>query len=475
MKIKTWIDRPLHQTAKALRAGEVSAESLCDEAIANHERFGQLLGAYKTWDGDGALLSAGLADQAFQRGYDFGPLQGFPISVKDLYGVRGLPVYAGSSKPLPEKWQTEGPVISSLRRQIAPITGKTHTVEFAFGGVGVNGNWPTPRNPWSPQVHRVPGGSSAGAGVSLCEGSAAVALGTDTAGSVRIPASVTGNAGLKTSAGRWSLDGLVPLSETFDSPGVLARSIEDIAYAFAAIDPVCNRSELSSRLANVRPDLAGLRIGVCGRLFWDDCSPGVAEAVEKALKEAERKGARIQNIDIPELDETYSIFRAGGLAAVELLAFLRTELPSWIETLDPNVAARTAGAGELSAAEFVVRDRRLRQLAATAVRVFDSCDVIVTPTVAITPPTVEEVSVTEVYNQQNMLMLRNTSIVSLLNLCAMTLPVGLDGAGMPVGMQVIGRRMMEESLILMARGLELAIGNGRDRLGEPEMLRAAFV
>jgi aspartyl-tRNA(Asn)/glutamyl-tRNA(Gln) amidotransferase subunit A len=197
--------------------------------------------------------------------------------------------------------------------------------------------------------------------------------------------------------------------------------------------------------------------------------------VEKALKEAERKGARIQNIDIPELDETYSIFRAGGLAAVELLAFLRTELPSWIETLDPNVAARTAGAGELSAAEFVVRDRRLRQLAATAVRVFDSCDVIVTPTVAITPPTVEEVSVTEVYNQQNMLMLRNTSIVSLLNLCAMTLPVGLDGAGMPVGMQVIGRRMMEESLILMARGLELAIGNGRDRLGEPEMLRAAFV
>ena len=132
-------------------------------------------------------------DELLSAGYDAGPLMGIPISLKDLYGVRGMPIYGGSPVALPKKWQEEGPVTEALRLARGIIMGKTHTVEFAYGGVGTNSHWGAPINPWDSDTHRVTGGSSSGAGVSLSQGSALIAMGTDTGGSVRIPASVTGN------------------------------------------------------------------------------------------------------------------------------------------------------------------------------------------------------------------------------------------------------------------------------------------
>jgi aspartyl-tRNA(Asn)/glutamyl-tRNA(Gln) amidotransferase subunit A len=138
---------------------------------------------------------------------------GIPISVKDLFGVPGLPTCAGTNAAFPREWEAAGPVVGAVLSQLGIVTGKTHTVEFAFGGLGTNPHWGTPVNPWSsPDEPRAPGGSSAGAGVSLAQGSALLALGTDTAGSVRIPASFTGQTALKTTHGRWSLEGIVPLS-----------------------------------------------------------------------------------------------------------------------------------------------------------------------------------------------------------------------------------------------------------------------
>ena len=148
-----------------------------------------------------------------------------------------MEIYAGSSRLMPDALQREGPLVENLRQQRAVFTGKTHTVEFAFSGLGLNSHWGTPRNPWDTAVHRVPGGSSSGAGVSLIEGSAILAFGSDTAGSVRIPASLTGTVGLKTTHGRWPLAGIVPLSPTLDTAGLLARTADDMLFAFAAIDP----------------------------------------------------------------------------------------------------------------------------------------------------------------------------------------------------------------------------------------------
>ncbi len=451
----------LHALAQALRNGSLTPTRLAEWCIERHERLGGDLEAYRTWDAARFRQSADLAERALGLGYDLGPLQGLPFSAKDLYGVPGYPTYAGSPKRLPSEWERPGPVVSALLAQLSVPAGKTHTVEFAYGGLGTNPHWGTPRNPWDPEQHRVPGGSSAGAGVSLIEGSAFFAFGTDTAGSVRIPASMTGNVGLKPTYGVWPLEGIVPLSPRVDSPGVLARSVADVAYVFLAIDQT-----LRGRPASLaKREVAGLRIGKPAGFFWDDCSAGVVERVEEALRELEAEGARVVTIEMPEIEEAYSYFRDGALAPPEIYEFLRRCLPEWIDTLDPDVARRIKGGEEVPAWEWLRRRQRFRELGATLAERLAAVDVVATPTVAVSPPLVEELREPGVYPKTNLLALRNTSTVNLLDLCAITLPVGLDDVKMPVGLQLIGKGYQESQLLGVAQAVERVLGSARERLG----------
>lgn len=465
-----FMHQPLEEVAEALRAGRTSAEALAEEAIARYDHLDPVLGAYKTWDPDGALAQARTADAAFAAGLDSGPLQGIPISVKDIYGVKDLPTYAGSPRRLPEEWEAEGPVIQALRRQAAVITGKTHTVEFAFGGLGTNTHWGTPRNPWDAKVHRVPGGSSSGAGVSLCEGSAFLALGSDTGGSIRIPASMTGNVGLKTTVGRWSTAGIVPLSPTYDTAGLLARSVADIAFAFPGIDPECGDIErFRQLLASV--EVAGLRLGICDDLFWDDCSPGVAEGVKAALDEVAARGAKLVRIALPEAAEASEIYfkvGRGGIAA-ERSAFLSSRLPEWLGSLDPVVTGRISASGGMPAGGF--SNLRSAKLAASAGRRLAAVDLLASPTVPVTPPAVAEVTGMDGYHSMNMRALKNTSIANMFGMCALTLPVARDQAGMPVGLQLMARHGADERLLALGLAIEKTLGTARERLGTPPLCR----
>ena len=264
-------------------------------------------------------------------------LMGIPVSIKDIYAVPGLPTYAGSSQRLPTEWEQAGPIVEKLLSQIPSMMGKTHSVEFAYGGLGTNAHLGAPRNPWDPKCHRSPGGSSSGAGVSLVNGTAALALGTDTAGSVRIPASMTGVAGFKTTAGRWSTNKIVPLSSTLDTPGLLARSVDDIAFAFSSLDDHASKRGLYSKES---PNIQSLTFGVPEKYFWDNCRADIAETVHNAIKMIESAGATIKTFDIPNTDEAYQLLVEGGLSAAELLAFLTLELPKAIDNLDPKIAMR---------------------------------------------------------------------------------------------------------------------------------------
>lgn len=458
-------DRPLPAIAAALRRRELSAVDLLDEACANHESFGSELNAYKVWSEESAQRQARAADIVFEAGVELGPLHGIPVSVKDIYGVEGYPTCAGTPRALPPEWEREGPLVRALRRQLAVIPGKTHTVEFAFGGLGVNSHWGTPRNPWDPERHRVPGGSSSGAAVSLCEGSALLALGTDTAGSVRIPASMTGTVGLKTSAGRWPVEGIVPLSSTLDTAGLLARSVADVAYGFAALDPEASEERAPGRAL----EPADLRIGIGDRCLWEGCEAGIAEAVQSALDEAAARGARLHDQAMPEAAEAMELLRAGSVVAAECDAFLAARLPEWRDTLDPIVTSRIADGGDMSAREYLHRMRRLETLFEAAQARFDACDVIACPTVPITPPTLPEVSQLEGYRPRNFAALRNTCVANFLGLCAISMPVGLDSAGMPVGLQLLARYGEEELLLAVARAFENVLGPPRERLGTPPM------
>ena len=448
--------------ARRLRERKLAAVELIEECEARFQRHEPKFNAYKTWNGAGARAQAQAADLLLDQGQDLGPLMGLPVSVKDLYGVPGLPVFAGSDTELPEAYRQAGPVVQAVMRQIGAIVGKTHTVEFAFGGLGVNAHWGTPFNPWSAEGARVPGGSSSGAGVSLAQGSALLALGTDTAGSVRIPASLTGQVALKTTYGRWSNQGIVPLSSSLDTPGLLCRTVEDLVYSFSAIDPA-----LSAHAAPVvEPEsLSGLRIVVPDNFFWSDADPSIVASIENAIGSLSRAGAKVTRLSLPLCDEVYDIFCKGGLAASELAAYMQMNFPEKIARLDPVVRARVEGADQVSSVEYLRRKAVLQQSGLRAAAVFAGVDVLLTPTVPISPPLLADIGEMAAYGRANLLTLRNTSIVNLFGWCALSMPVGLDANGMPVGMQLIAPPMHEPRLLGMAAAMERHLGNGIQLLG----------
>jgi aspartyl-tRNA(Asn)/glutamyl-tRNA(Gln) amidotransferase subunit A len=458
------LDKPLRTLVSALRSGELTATELCREATRNLESSEGRLGAYKTRTQGLAEAAAVRADAAFKARQDRGVFQGIPVSVKDIYGVPGVPIFAGSARELPAKWQAPGPLVGCLLDEGAVIMGKTQTVEFAFGAVGLNNHWPTPRNPWDAAAHRVPGGSSSGAGVSLCQGSALVALGTDTSGSVRIPAALTGNVGYKPTIGRWSTAGITPLSNYLDTPGILARTVDDALLAAREMERHFGRTEGAIGSASLG---AALRIGVPEALFWDDCDPGIAEAVRAALAELERAGHRLVPLRFPEAAQAFEVFKAGGTSGPELLAFLRHELPDRIAELDPMVGTRMNVAAEVSAVEFMLRKRSLDAWSREARRHFEGVDVIAVPTTAASAPKLASLGTWDEYRPANLKMARNTSIANLLQLNALTLPVGRDALGLPVGLQIMADHGRDDFLFAAGGELEEVLGTGRERIGKP--------
>jgi aspartyl-tRNA(Asn)/glutamyl-tRNA(Gln) amidotransferase subunit A len=457
------------EIATLLAEGKLKARALAEEAIANHERFGGALMAYSQWAPDYARKCADAADAAFAIGSRMGPLRGIPTSIKDLFGVSGFATYAGSPKRLPPKFESEGPVLASLRRQLATIMGKTHMVEFAFGGTGQNVHYGSPRNPWDAKLHRSTGGSSSGAGVSLCEGSALLALGTDTAASVRLPAAMTGNAGVKITKDRWSTEGIVPLSFSFDTPGILARSVADAAFSFAALDP--HLGDGFAFLHRAPSDVHGIRIGVADTWFWDGCENDIAEVVRAAIDRLARAGAILKEKELPEAHEAFAVFCEGGVSAIELRSFIDRELPDWLTTIDPINAPALKNAESLSAREYLARRLRLLEAAKSAAPRFDDVDVIAAPTVTCTPHILAEESGPEQFWARNRKIVHNLVPVNYLTLCAVTLPVGLDRVGMPVGLQLIAKGGEDERLLSVACAVERVLGTPRQVLGAAPMCK----
>ncbi|MGI9628476.1 MAG: amidase [Longimicrobiales bacterium] len=446
--------------ANQIRRGQVTARTVAEEAIENHLSRGATLNAYVEWDGPGAVRQAERIDEDVRRGIDPGPLAGIPVSVKDLFGVEGFSTRAGTPKPLPPKWQSEGPLVRRLKAAGAVVVGKTHTVEMAYGGVGTNPHWGTPRNPWDSDVHRVPGGSSSGAGVSLHEGSALIAVGSDTGGSIRIPASVTGNVGLKHTTGRWPTEGVVPLSSTLDSVGFLTRTVADTAYTFDVVEA---RGTSSAGESPQGAQLSGLTIAVVETELWNTASPGIVQAFRTALSELESAGVRVTKVPGELFERATALYLGGGVISAECSAFLERELPGWSEVLDPIIARRLRGARDFPAAAYINTLQERTEMIRGTKALFADADFLATPTVPSTPPTVMELENQEAYTSANRSMLSGTCPVNFLDLCAITLPIGLDQGGMPVGLQLIGNHDNDLGLIGFALAVEKTLGT--ERLG----------
>lgn len=452
----------LRNLAAALADRCITRAEVLAEVTRRHDEQGPRLNAYVAW-------SAALVEGA-RRETVPAPLACIPVSIKDCIGVAGLPTFAGTGHRLPSQWECEGPIVAALRQQSAILLGKTVQTEFALSALGRVAGFAQPRNPWDAERPRSAGGSSTGAALSLLEGSALLALGTDTVGSVRIPASVAGVVGFRPAVGRWPTDGVVPLSPTLDTIGLLANDVADLRFAFAAIE----RSLRGDRMADPQPDeIVSLRIGIPEQV-WAGCESSISLAGQQALGELAAGGfASIVAVPLPEAAEAFSFVENGSVTVAEFDAFLAAHLPDFRAQLSPPTAALAERGQQTSARRYLSDREWLRGMAARAAFCFADVDLLAFPTVPLTSPTLDKLDTPDTRRHFHLGMLRNTCIASVLGLCAVSIPVGRDADGIPVGLELAALPGREAFLLSVAGLMEQRLSTGRELLGAPPLLARA--
>src|SRR5947207_15187128 len=342
------------------------------------------------------------------------------------------------------------------------LVGKTHTVQFAIGGGGINHDYGTPHNPWHAMPH-APGGSSSGSGVAVGSGLVPMALGSDTGGSVRIPAALCGTVGLKTTVGRIGRSGVYPLSWTLDSVGPLTRSVEDAALLYQALHGVdlADPTTIGVPADDVRPTLKagvkGLRLAFGETLFFDDVDPVIASAVREAGSVLRGLGASVESVAVPEASEAMAEQRRAAMIAAEALAVNGRLIDEHFDALDPVVAHRMKMGRGLSATDYVLVLRQWADLQARVKRTLAHVDALLVPVTMIPPRPIADIDTSaETYGVANMGYLRNTAVGNILALSAVVLPCGFTRDGLPIGLMVYAKPFDEATALRVAWAYEQA-------------------
>lgn len=442
----------IEETAAAIADGDLTSSALVDFQLKRIERLDPKLSSFVEVFADEARSLAYALDRMQQAGVRLGPLHGVTMAIKDLFDVEGHPLGAGSVA-VPARVSTyTATVVDRLRAAGAVVLGKTQTVEFAFGGWGTNAVKGTPWNPWDMQTHRVPGGSSSGSAVAVAAGLACGGIGTDTGGSVRIPAGLCGLVGLKTTHGLISRHGLVELCPTHDTVGPLTRTVRDAALLLDVIagpdpkDPQTMKAPVRSVLKHLEHDVQLMRIWVLPESERHSVESDVLAQYDKALSTLAGLGAQLVERELPQ-SLTESMRIAGSLMSAEGFASLG-ELFQQDLTFDPHVRRRILAGRDIDAAQYIellkMRERaRLEMLDAMI-----GIDVCCMPTNAITAIPVSEV------DELSTPLSRFGRFVNLLDLCSVAVPAGLSSAGMPVSIQFIGRPWCEPLILRVAHAFE---------------------
>lgn len=441
--------KPILELAADLAAGRATSRALVEEALARiDDPKGEGARVFTRIDREAALEAAEASDRLRRRGVARSPLEGVPISVKDLFDVAGQVTTAGSValRDAPAA-AADAPVVARLRAAGAVILGRTNMTEFAFSGLGLNPHYGTPGNPFDRA--RIPGGSSSGAAVSVADGMAAMGLGTDTGGSVRIPSAFCGLAGFKPTQARVPLDGCTPLSTSLDSIGPLARTI-----ACCAVTDAILAGEAPTPLPDI--PLSGLRFGAPTNYVREGMDATVGRAFERALARLSTEGARIVEFAFPELEELAGVNAAGGFAAAESWAWHRKLIAAKAAEYDPRVLVRIRRGEAISAADYIDLLEARRSLIARAAARTARFDALVMPTVPIVPPRIDELADDAAYAKTNMLILRNCAAFNFLDRCAASVPMQAEGE-LPSGLMLVGERMADRALLAIAAAVEAAL------------------
>ena len=446
---------PLAQLAADLAAGRTTSRTLVETALERiADPAGQGAVSFMHVDADSARAAADAHDRLRAAGTVLSPLAGIPVSVKDLFDIEGQPTRAGSvvlaDAPAAK---ADAVAVARLKRAGAVIVGRTNMSEFAFSGLGLNPHYGNPLSPYQRGVkgdERISGGSSSGAAASVADGMAAIALGTDTGGSIRIPAALCGLTGFKPTADRIPKQGGVPLSSTLDSFGPIGVSVA----CCALVDRML--AGLEPRIPAARP-LEGVRLGVLTNFVTDGVEPAVAAAIDTALKHLEAAGAIVTEVRFAPLDRLPEINRF-GFSPIEAYAWHRPLLEKHRDQYDPRVLVRILKGQPASAVDYLdLLAERQAMLDEAARTLWQRFDAVVSPTVPVLPPRVADlIHDDDAFGRTNALILRNPSVFNFLDACALSLPCHLRGDA-PVGLMLAAAPHADDALLAIGRGAEAVL------------------
>ena len=427
----------MHELSAAIARGRLTSAELTEHLLSRIERYDPKLHAFVSVYAEDARAAAAAADAAIRARHAVGPLHGIPIAVKDIVDIEGR-VTTGGSRVWAERLS---PVTATLVQRMVSagmiVLGKTHTVEFAMGSFGTNRHMGSPWNPWDLELQRGPGGSSSGSGVAVAARLAPWAIGTDTGGSVRIPASWCGVTGLKTTIGRISTYGVLPLSTTLDTPGPLTRSVEDATLLYNVLqgpdpnDPLTLRHSVDDPTRKLKSGVAGLKLARMPEQERASCEPEVLKAYDAALDVLASLGANIVDVALPR---SFSDMGAlvGWIIAAEGYSFVGALVDNPALPIDDDVRPRIQPGREVPAREYLLALREREAIKREFELALGQIDALLTPTTATVAKPIAEID-------QKTTAAGFTRPVNLLDYCALAVPNGLNSSGLPTSLQIVCR------------------------------------
>ncbi len=444
------------------RAGRLGPVAYTEALLACTAALDPRLHAFIRVMPERALAQARAAEAALEAGADLGPLHGIPYGAKDLFDVRGVPTTAGTRLLADNIAARDSAVVRRLTAAGMAVLGKTYTVQFAYGAAGLNHDQGTPHNPWHPEPH-APGGSSSGSAVAVAAGLVPMALGSDTGGSVRVPAALCGIVGLKTTVGRISRAGVYPLSWTLDSVGPITRSVEDAALCFQAMQGADPDDESTlgvaplDTLRGLKDGVHGLRIAFGETVFFDGVDPEVEKAVRAAGPVFRSLGAQVASVEVPEVAAAWAEEKRPLLIPAEACAANRVFLDQHLDQLDPVIGPRMLTGRSLSAPDYYALLRRYAALRREVKWTLRDVDALIVPTTMAPARPLAAIDASfETYMDYNWKVHRNTGIGNLLDLCAVSVPCGFTSAGLPIGLMIYAKPFHEDMALRVAYAYEQA-------------------
>ncbi len=448
----------IEELGEKFRSNLISCKEVTSIYYERIKILNPYLHAYIYIDEKQGLTWADGIDKLFSCGVDLGPLMGIPVAIKDICSVNEMPTTNGSQINSDDITGPEGNLVKRLKSLGCVILGKTHTVEFALGATGLNKYRGTPKNPWDDKIHRMPGGSSSGSAVAVASGLAAFAIGTDTGGSVRIPASLNGIVGLKTTKNRWPTDGIFPLSPTLDTPGPIARNVKDTKLIF---------NTYNGTFIDQKPiKLDDMTFGKLKEPFTSNLDPEVEEAYQITCDKLENLGATIDDVIIPEANEKATLFPA--IVGSEIIsAFGIDRFNKNVEKMDPVTGNRAKLGLKVSSFEYIKAKNRVSELENIIGKYFTKYDALISPTTVMQALEVDKSTIGGELHQRSLLASANTQPVNIFGLCGITFPIhnllnNKNSKTLPIGLQIICGKNEDEKAVEIALALE-------NYLGEPQL------